>query len=115
MLDSYARALQKVLRHPAITLTVLLITISVNVALFIVIPKGFFPQQDTGRLTGSIQAQQNISFQLMRQKLNDLVKIVMADPAVANMVAFTGGSGGTNTGRMFIGLKDLGPAQDRHR
>ena len=107
MLDTYARALQKVLRHPALTLTVLLITISVNVALFIVIPKGFFPQQDTGRLTGSIQAQQNISFQLMQQKLTDLVKIVMADPAVANMVAFTGGSGGTNTGRMFIGLKDL--------
>jgi len=106
MLDTYARALQKVLRHPAITLTVLLITISVNVALFTVIPKGFFPQQDTGRLTGSIQAQQNISFQLMRQKLNDLVKIVMADPAVSNMVAFTGGSGGTNTGRMFISLKD---------
>jgi len=107
MLDTYARTLQKVLRHPAITLTVLLITVSINAGLFIIIPKGFFPQQDTGRLTGSIQAQQSISFQLMRQKLNDLVKIVMADPAVDNMVAFTGGSGGTNTGRMFIGLKDL--------
>jgi len=108
MLDTYASALQKVLRHPALTLTVLLITISVNAALFIIIPKGFFPQQDTGRLTGSIQAQQSISFQLMQQKLTDLVKVVMADPAVANMVAFTGGSGGTNTGRMFVGLKDLG-------
>jgi multidrug efflux pump len=107
MLNTYATTLQKVLRHPAITLSVLLITISINVGLFIIIPKGFFPQQDTGRLTGSIQAQQNISFQLMRQKLNDLVKIVMADPAVDNMVAFTGGSGGTNTGRMFVGLKDL--------
>ena len=107
MLDTYAAALQKVLRHPALTLTVLLITVSINVVLFTIIPKGFFPQQDTGRLTGSIQAQQSISFQLMQQKLNDLVKIVMADPAVDNMVAFTGGSGGTNTGRMFIGLKDL--------
>jgi len=107
MLNTYASTLQKVLRHPALTLTVLVITISINVGLFIIIPKGFFPQQDTGRLTGSIQAQQSISFQLMRQKLNDLVKIVMADPAVDNMVAFTGGSGGTNTGRMFIGLKDL--------
>jgi len=108
MLGSYSRALEKILRHPALTLTVLLITISVNIVLFTIVPKGFFPQQDTGRLTGSIQAQQNISFQLMQQKLTDLVKVVMADPAVANMVAFTGGSGGTNTGRMFISLKDLG-------
>ncbi len=107
MLDTYATTLQKVLRHSGLTLIVFFVTFVINVALFIIIPKGFFPQQDTGRLTGAIQAQQSISFQLMKQKLNDLVDIVMADPAVDNMVAFTGGSGGTNTGRMFIGLKDL--------
>ncbi|HVO33611.1 MAG TPA: efflux RND transporter permease subunit, partial [Elusimicrobiota bacterium] len=109
MLDAYSSALTKVLRHPAITLMVVIVTITVNVCLFVIIPKGFFPQQDTGRLTGSIQAEQNISFQLMREKLVDLVHIVMTDPDVKNVVAFTGGSGGLNTGRMFIALKDLGP------
>ena len=95
-----------VLRHRAITLTVLLITISLNVYLYIIVPKGFFPEQDTGRMTGMIQAQQNISFQAMSQKTSRFVDAVMSDPAVDTVVAFTGG-GGTNTGRMFIGLKDL--------
>jgi len=106
ILDSYAAALRVVLRHPAITLTVLLLTIALNILLFKVIPWGFFPEQDTGRMTGMIQAQQNISFQAMRDKTTRFVKTVMEDRAVDNVVAFTGG-GGINTGRMFIALKDL--------
>jgi multidrug efflux pump len=105
-LDRYSSALRVVLRHSGKTLAVLLATITLNVFLFIIVPKGFFPQQDTGRLTGSIQAEQSISFQLMKQKLLQFVKIVMDDPSVTSMVAFTGGSGGTNTGRMFISLTD---------
>ena len=85
---------------------VLAATVSLNVILFIMVPKGFFPQQDTGRLTGAIQAEQSISFQLMKTKLLQFVKVVMADVAVTSMVAFTGGSGGTNTGRMYISLTD---------
>ncbi len=69
-------------------------------------PKGFFPQQDVGRLTGSIQADQSISFQAMKQKLVDFMAIVKSDPAVDNVVGFTGG-GQRNTGNMFIALKDI--------
>jgi multidrug efflux pump len=107
LLNSYAAALRAVLRHPALTMVVLLITVSVNFYLFVIIPKGFFPEQDTGRLMGMVQAQQNISFQAMERKVKAIVNRVTADPAVANVVAFTGGSGGTNTARMFVQLKDL--------
>jgi multidrug efflux pump len=71
------------------------------------VPKGFFPQQDTGRLIGSIQADQGISFQAMRGKLADFIELVRADPAVVNVVGFSGGGGGRNTGFMFITLKPL--------
>jgi multidrug efflux pump len=74
--------------------------------LFVAIPKGFFPQQDTGRLVGSIQADQSISFQLMRQKLEQFVSILGKDPAVAEVVGFTGG-GQTNSGFVFMSLKPL--------
>jgi multidrug efflux pump len=107
ILNSYAAALRVVLRHPAVTLTILLLTIALNAYLYVVIPKGFFPEQDTGRLMGMIQARQNISFQEMRQKVSWFVRAVMSDPAVTSVVAFTGGSGGINTGRMFVSLKDL--------
>ncbi len=107
ILNSYARALRVVLRHPALTLTVLLITVAVNIYLFAIVPKGFFPEQDTGRMMGMIQAEQTISFQAMRRKLTTFVHAVMSDPAVSNVVAFTGGAGGLNTGRMFVALKDL--------
>ncbi len=107
ILKSYAAALRVVLRHPAVTLTVLLLTVTLNIYLYVVIPKGFFPEQDTGRLMGMIQARQNISFQEMRRKVAGLVHLVMSDPAVTSVVAFTGGSGGINTGRMFVTLKDL--------
>jgi multidrug efflux pump len=85
----------------------LAITISINVGLFLIVPKGFFPQQDTGRLTGGIQAEQDISFQAMSEKMKQFTAIVQADPAVTNYVAFSGGGGGTNTGRMFASLSDI--------
>ena len=106
ILNAYATALRGVLRHPATTLLVLLATVALNVYLYAKVPKGFFPQQDTGRLMGGIQADQSISFQAMRKKVTRFVDEVMSDPAVANVVAFTGG-GGVNTGRMFVALKDL--------
>jgi multidrug efflux pump len=107
ILDTYATTLRGVLRHPAITMIVLLLTITLNVILFAKIPKGFFPLEDTGRMMGMIRAQDNTSFQAMRSKVTRFVNIVMADPAIDSAVAFTGGQGGVNTGRMFIALKDL--------
>ena len=70
------------------------------------VPKGFFPQQDPGRLTGGIQAEQDISFQAMQEKLKQFVAAVQSDPDVTNLVAFCGGNGGTNSGRMFASLTD---------
>jgi multidrug efflux pump len=111
VLDVYQRSLRLVLRHPAFTLVVLLITVGLNIHLFIIVPKGFFPQQDTGRINGGMQGSQDTSFQAMRLRMVRFVDIVKADPAVANVVAFTGGGGPsgitTNTGRMFIALKPL--------
>ena len=80
-------------------------------------PKGFFPQQDTGRLIGSIQADQGISFQAMREKLADFIEIVRADPAVENVVGFSGGGGfgGRNTGSMFVTLEAAAGAQALRR
>jgi multidrug efflux pump len=106
VVDLYAAGLRWVLVHRRKTLATVFATVTVNVFLFWLIPKGFFPQQDTGRMGGAIIAEQDISFQAMRQKLQAFVDAVMSDPAVANAVAFCGGSGGTNTGRMFVGLKD---------
>ena len=85
-----------------------------NVLLFIVVPKGFFPQQDTGRMMGAIQADQDISFQAMRGRMRALSDIVQGDPDVDHVMAFIGGGGVTNTGRVFLALKPNGPAQ-RHR
>ena len=104
----YETGLSWVLEHPALMLGLTILTICINVYLYTVIPKGFFPDQDTGRLNGSVQASQDISFQAMRQKLTQVVDIVMADPAVDTVGAFTGGGGSTtNTARMFIALKPL--------
>jgi multidrug efflux pump len=109
MLRSYEGSLRWVLKHPAIVLVVLLITIGLNVYLLIIIPKGFFPQQDTGRLAGGIQGAQDSSFSAMKERMTRFVDIIRNDPAVDNVVAFTGSGGGTttNTGRMFIALKPL--------
>jgi multidrug efflux pump len=107
----YGRSLSRVLRHPAITLAVLLGTIGLNVYLFIHTPKGFFPQQDGGRLMGAIQADQDTSFQTMQRLLLRMGKIVQDDPAVDVVNASTGGGGGggssANTARLFISLKPL--------
>jgi multidrug efflux pump len=106
ILHVYERSLGWVLRHPQLTLLITICTICLNVYLYIVVPKGFFPQQDTGRLMGAIQAGQDISFPAMREKLQQFVDLVKTDPAVDNVVGFTGG-GTTNTGRMFVQLKPL--------
>jgi multidrug efflux pump len=106
----YGSSLTWVLRHPRTMLLVTLGTMALTVYLYIIVPKGFFPQQDTGRLFGNIQAAQDISFQAMRQKLSEVVEIIKSDPAVDNVTGFTGGgghAGTTNTGRMFIALKPL--------
>jgi multidrug efflux pump len=107
LLAAYEYTLTGVLRHPVITLLVLLVTVILNGFLFYEIPKGFFPEQDTGRLQGSILADQDTSFQAMSQRLHQMIKIVLADKNVATLAAFTGGGGGGNTARMFITLKPL--------
>ncbi len=85
-------------------LLIVLRTVVLNVFLYVIVPKGFFPQQDTGQLSGRIRADQSISFAAMRQKLEDFVEIVRADPAVENVVGFTSGG---NTGSMYVKLKSL--------
>ena len=109
MHGGYARSLAWVLRHPRSMLAVTLATMAFNIYLYTIVPKGFFPQQDTGRMFGNIQAAQDISFQAMRQKLTEVVEIVSSDPAVETVTGFSGGGGGgnTNAGRMFIALKPL--------
>ncbi|EKN4922548.1 multidrug efflux RND transporter permease subunit MdtC [Yersinia enterocolitica] len=104
--QGYGRSLNWVLGHTRWVMVVLLSTIALNVWLYISIPKTFFPEQDTGRMMGFIQADQSISFQAMQQKLKDFMKIVSADPAVDNVTGFTGSSR-TNSGSMFISLKPL--------
>ena len=106
LLHGYERSLAWALDHGALIMLILLATVCLNVYEYIAIPKGFFPTQDTGRLIGFIQADQSISFQAMQTKLAGFVNIVRADPAVENVVAFTGGSQ-RNTGRMFVQLKSL--------
>ena len=108
ILSKYEVSLGWVLRHQFLMLLVTLLTMGATIFLYIKIPKGFFPQQDTGGLIGVIQGDQNISYQTMRGRLAQLVSAVTQDPAVDTSVAFTGGSGGTaNTGRMFVILKPL--------
>ncbi|HEX9119859.1 MAG TPA: efflux RND transporter permease subunit, partial [Terriglobales bacterium] len=106
MHSTYAGGLRWVLRHSALMLAVMLATMAFAVYLYIIVPKGFFPQQDTGRLMGSIQASQDISFVSLRQKQQQFSDIVLSDPAVDTVGAFTGG-GARNTARFFIQLKPL--------
>ncbi|BEN07669.1 multidrug resistance protein MdtC [Serratia marcescens] len=109
--QGYGRSLNWVLGHSRWVLAVFLATVALNVWLYISIPKTFFPEQDTGRLMGFIQADQSISFQAMRGKLEDFMKIVREDPDVENVTGFTGGSR-TNSGSMFISLKPLSVRSD---
>jgi len=107
LLDSYRRSLHWVLDHPRLTMLVLFLTIALNVALIIVIPKGFFPLQDTGAITGGMQGPQDSSFPAMNDSLQQIVGVIKADPAVDNVIAFTGGGGATNTGFIYIALRPL--------
>jgi multidrug efflux pump len=106
LLNGYRRSLEWALQHRRMVMMMLLATIVLNIYLYTIVPKGFFPQQDTGRLIGSIQADQGISFQAMRQKMADFIRIVQSDPAVDTVVAFNNGSQ-RNMGTMFVGLKPL--------
>ena len=106
VLRRYEVSLKWALAHARFMMILLAATVALNIYLYIIVPKGFFPQQDTGRLVGSIQADQAISFQAMRQKLTDFQDIIVTDPAVASVVGFTGG-GQRNSGFMFIALKPL--------
>jgi multidrug efflux pump len=106
LLAWYEKSLSWALRHGRFMMLLLLGTVCLNIYLFVIVPKGFFPQQDTGRLIGNIQADQSISFQAMRQKLADFMEIIRQDPAVGSVVGFTGGSR-VNSGFMFVSLKPL--------
>jgi multidrug efflux pump len=106
-LSVYRRTLHWVLDNPGITLTVLFLTIVLNVVLVYKIPKGFFPQQDTGTLGGAIQGPQDSSFPAMNDALQQIEAVINKDPAVQNVMGFTGGGGATNTGNIFIALKPL--------
>ena len=115
VLRAYKATLAWALDHGPLTMLILVATVVLNVYLYVIVPKGFFPQQDTGQLTGRIQADQSISFQAMRQKLAEFIAIVRADPGVASVVGFTGGAQ-RNTGTMFVTLKPLserGESADR--
>ncbi|MFZ6862529.1 multidrug efflux RND transporter permease subunit [Undibacterium sp. Ji67W] len=106
MLSVYRRSLHWALAHGPVMMVLLFATIALNVYLYIIVPKGFFPQQDTGRLNGMIQADQSISFQAMQVKLKRFIDVVGADPAVDKVIGFTGG-GQRNTANMFVSLKPL--------
>jgi multidrug efflux pump len=107
VLGSYERTLGWVLEHSTLTLVVLAITIGVNIYLLNIVPKGFFPQQDNGTVFGGIQGPQDTSFQAMQTAVQRIVDVVKTDPAVENVMAFTGGGGPTNSGFIFLGLKPL--------
>ncbi len=108
MLAIYRRSLIWVLDNPGLMLILLLLTIALNVVVIIRIPKGFFPQQDDGILIGGVQGPQDASFPIMRFSLLKLVNVIEHDPAVAHVMAFTGGRGSSNGGFIFVSLKPLG-------
>jgi len=117
LLGSYTHALKWVLKYQLVTLTVTIAVAVLSGWLYYIVPKGFFPQQDTGRIQGTVIGAQDISFQSMAQKMRGYVKIVMADPAVDAMAGFTGGNTALNQGRFFVMLKPLeqrGACQKKH-
>jgi multidrug efflux pump len=107
LLAFYRHTLLWVLDNPGLTLTVLLLTIALNVVLIMRIPKGFFPAQDTGALVGGVQGPQDASFAIMNNSIKQLVSVIKADPAVANVNAYTGGNGANNAGFIYIALQPL--------
>ncbi len=109
----YERTLRIALRHAGLVMVLLVAVVGLNAYLFAIVPKGFFPQQDTGRILGGIQADQNISFQAMSAKLEQFQAIVQSDPAVQNVTGYTGAlAGETNSARMFVQLKPWGERSD---
>src|SRR5579863_6714153 len=107
LLATYTRMLKWVLAYQPVTLTVTILVACLSVYLYIQVPKGFFPQQDTGRIMGAVMAEQDISFQAMRDKMQRYVEIVMQDPAVDTVTGFAGGGSALNQGRFFMMLKPL--------
>lgn len=107
MVSGYARSLDWVLRHKRLTLFSLLVTIGVNVALYVVVPKTFMPQQDTGQLIGFVRGDDGLSFSVMQPKMEIFRKAVLADPAVESVAGFIGGNGGTNNAFMIVRLKPI--------
>jgi multidrug efflux pump len=107
LLNTYRHSLRWVLRHQPLTLFITVATACLSIYLYVIVPKGFFPQQDTGRLSGSVQAAQDISFNAMQQKMKQFADIMVQDPAVNTVMAFAGGNQTSNSGHMFITLKPL--------
>jgi multidrug efflux pump len=107
LLAAYTHALKWVLANQPVTLIVTILVACLSVFLYIKVPKGFFPQQDTGRIMGGVMAAQDISFQSMSDKMHRYVDIVMKDPAVDSVVGFAGGNTAQNQGRFFVMLKPL--------
>jgi multidrug efflux pump len=103
---AYANSLRAVLRHPQLTLVINLVTVAVTIYLYVVVPKGFFPQQDTSHIGGALVADQDISFQAMREKFHQMMKIVQADAAMKDLNGFTGG-GTLNVASAWGELKPL--------
>jgi hydrophobe/amphiphile efflux-1 (HAE1) family protein len=110
--SEYERGLRWVLQHQGLVLTITVLTFALNVYLYILVPKGFFPEQDTGRIGGQVQGQQDVSFPEMKKKVLALAAIVGQDPAVQDVTAFAGGRGNANSGFMFMSLK---PDAERHK
>jgi multidrug efflux pump len=108
VLRLYRHTLHWVLDHPTLTLSVLFLTIALNVVVIVKIPKGFFPVEDTGAISGSVRGPQDSSFPAMNSSVQQIIDVIKNDPAVANVTGFSGGSGATNTGSLYIALKPLG-------
>jgi multidrug efflux pump len=108
MLRLYRVTLHWLLDHTVLTLTVLFLTIALNVLVIIKIPKGFFPVEDTGAISGSVRGPQDSSFPAMNSSVQQIIEVIKKDPAVANVTGFSGGNGATNTGSLYIALKPLG-------
>jgi multidrug efflux pump len=106
-LRGYDRSLRWVLRHSALTMMILIITIFTNVYLFVIVKKGFFPQQDNGTIQGGIVGPQDMSYQSMRSLTDHFVKVIKSDPGVGTVMGFTGGTGATNAASLYIALKPL--------
>jgi multidrug efflux pump len=107
VLSLYRGSLHWVLDHPALTLTVLFLTIALNFVLIVKIPKGFFPAEDTGAISGGVRGPQDSSFPAMNNSIQQIAGVIKNDPAVANVISFTGGNGATNAGSLYVALKPL--------